>query len=166
MLLVILGFALFSPGQLIQRFASLSSSENISAEGRLSLWRETRNLIEAYPLFGCGLGGYEAALHKYKVSHALFRTDYAHNDYLQLLAELGVFGFTLTMALAIALLVKALRTHTNSKNIDKRYLALACVGSFVAIGLHSLADFNLYIPANAMLLAWIGGIAAGIHSRP
>jgi hypothetical protein len=27
--------------------------------------------------------------------------------------------------------------------------------------LHSLADFNLYIPANAMLLAWIAGAALG-----
>ncbi len=34
-----------------------------------------------------------------------------------------------------------------------------------AIGLHSLADFNMYIPANAMILAWICGISAGLPSR-
>jgi hypothetical protein len=37
---------------------------------------------------------------------------------------------------------------------------MACTGSFAAILLHSFVDFNLYIPANAMLLAWIAGIAA------
>jgi hypothetical protein len=48
---------------------------------------------------------------------------------------------------------------------DRRYVALACTGSFVAISLHSLVDFNLYIPSNAMLLAWIAGIAAtSLHS--
>ena len=31
-----------------------------------------------------------------------------------------------------------------------------------AILLHSLDDFNLYIPANAMLLAWMAGIAASL----
>ena len=31
-----------------------------------------------------------------------------------------------------------------------------------AIGVHSLADFNLYIPANALLLASIAGIAASL----
>jgi O-antigen ligase len=98
------------------------------------------------------------------LSHALFRSDYAHNDYLQLLAELGVVGFTIAIALALAILVKLLRTYMNSKNIDKRCVALACIGSFTAIGLHSLVDFNLYIPANAMLLSWIGGIAAGLYS--
>jgi hypothetical protein len=40
-----------------------------------------------------------------------------------------------------------------------RWLAIACIGSFAAIGLHSFVDFNLYIPANALLLAWISGVA-------
>jgi hypothetical protein len=47
---------------------------------------------------------------------------------------------------------------------DRRYVALACAGSFAAIMLHSFVDFNLYIPANAMLLAWIAGIAANPSS--
>jgi hypothetical protein len=29
----------------------------------------------------------------------------------------------------------------------------------IAIGIHSLTDFNLYIPANALTLAWLGGLA-------
>jgi hypothetical protein len=33
------------------------------------------------------------------------------------------------------------------------------LGALFAIGLHSLADFNLYIPANALTLAWLSGIA-------
>jgi hypothetical protein len=36
------------------------------------------------------------------------------------------------------------------------------VGLFVALvtlGLHSMADFNLYSPANALVLAWLGGVA-------
>ena len=35
--------------------------------------------------------------------------------------------------------------------------------SMAAILLHSLGDFNLYIPANAMTLSWIAGIAAGLE---
>jgi hypothetical protein len=34
-----------------------------------------------------------------------------------------------------------------------------------AILVHSLADFNLYIPANAMLLAWIAGMTAGLRNN-
>ena len=28
-----------------------------------------------------------------------------------------------------------------------------------------MLDFNLYVPANALTLAWIAGIAAGLSSR-
>ena len=38
-------------------------------------------------------------------------------------------------------------------------LCLGLLGSLVSIGLHSSADFNLYIPANAFALAWLGGLA-------
>jgi hypothetical protein len=33
------------------------------------------------------------------------------------------------------------------------------VGSLTAILLHSLVDFNMYIPANGMLAAWVAGMA-------
>ena len=40
-----------------------------------------------------------------------------------------------------------------------RALAVGLVGALLAIGLHSLVDFNLYIPANALAVAWLAGLA-------
>ena len=39
---------------------------------------------------------------------------------------------------------------------------MACIGTFSALLLHSLVDFNLYIPANALVLTWIAGIASAL----
>ena len=36
---------------------------------------------------------------------------------------------------------------------------MGLLASLLAIGLHSLVDFNLYIPANALTLAWLAGVA-------
>jgi Fe2+ transport system protein B len=49
-----------------------------------------------------------------------------------------------------------------------RALAIACIAAIVAILAHSFVDFNLYIPANAMVLAWICGMAVSVmfSSRP
>ncbi len=44
---------------------------------------------------GTGLGGFESAFLKYKLAEGEFIVDYAHNDYLQGLAELGIVGFTI-----------------------------------------------------------------------
>jgi O-antigen ligase len=86
--------------------------------------------------------------------------DFAHNDYLQVLAEFGLIGFLLLAALLIRTLVRVFRATLGDG--PQRYLAIACGGSLTAILLHSFVDFNLYIPANAMVLAWIAGVAEAL----
>jgi putative inorganic carbon (HCO3(-)) transporter len=122
-------------------------------------------LIRAYPLFGCGLGGYETAFSRFKISGVLVTDDFVHNDYLQLLAELGLLGFVIGAALAFSVVRMASRSAVNTSDPEARYFAVACAGALSTIALHSLADFNLYIPANAMLLAWIAGMAVAIELR-
>lgn len=45
---------------------------------------------------------------------------------------------------------------------DGRALAAACFASMAAILLHGTVDFNLYIPANTLVLAWISSIGAAV----
>ncbi|MDP2999714.1 MAG: O-antigen ligase family protein [Bryobacterales bacterium] len=153
---VVLGFVFLPTDQLIARFADLAAGEEISAEGRAQAWRDTGPLIGAYPVFGCGLGAYESAFLRYKTVAPLYAVEFAHNDYLQLLAEFGGLGFALVMLLVFRTLMRAVRAADQMGS--GRWLALATVGSLAAILLHSLVDFNLYIPANAAVLAWIAGI--------
>ncbi len=88
----------------------------------------------------------------------VYTVNYAHNDYLQFLAELGVFGFAAGVLFAGRVLMVAVRRAVRSWAVDERFLMIACTGSLTAILLHSLVDFNLYMPANAMVLAWVCGI--------
>jgi hypothetical protein len=48
--------------------------------------------------------------------------------------------------------------------MDQRLLAIAFFASFVGIPLHSAVAFNIYVPANGMVFAWIAGIA-GAHAN-
>jgi O-antigen ligase len=157
---VVLAFALLMPSRLISRFADLAGND----ENRIAVWRETLVLIKAYPLFGCGLGGYESAFVQFQHSAPLVNQDYAHNDYLQYLAELGIVGFVLALAPAI-MIVKALIRSLLQPNSDARWLSLGCASSVFGIILHSLADFNLYVPANMLVLAWILAMSATPGSK-
>jgi O-antigen ligase len=98
----------FDGGVLIARFAQLVSTDH-TGEGRAQLWTETVPLIKAYPIFGCGRGGYETAFLKFKAFELLVTDDFAHNDYLQLLAELGIVGFVIVAALALSVVRMAVR---------------------------------------------------------
>jgi cell division protein FtsW (lipid II flippase) len=155
----LVGSFVFLPSdQLIARFAD--TPDELSAEGRLMLWRESLQVVRAFPAFGCGLGGYESAFLRYKVSVPMVSDDHAHNDYLQFLIELGAVGFAIGAVLFGAVLARTWRATTRASEPASRFLAIGCIGAFAAIGLHSVVDFNLYIPGNAMLLAWICGVAS------
>ncbi len=151
------------PDELIKRFGNLVNSQPSGGEGRWPIWTDTLRLIGSYPLFGCGLGNYDVAFLKYQTSVVDRDFTFAHNDFLELAAELGAVGFIIVATLMLGIFATAVRAVTRAPNT--RCLGLGCVGAISAISIHSLADFNMYIPANALLLSWISGIAAGLPSR-
>jgi len=162
-LVPVIAFAVLAPNQLVSRFARLSASQGLSQEGRLAIWSDTLHVISAYPWTGCGLGAYQRGLYEFKHVAPLNTVDYAHNDYLQILAELGIPGALLFAALAVFVLRRTLTVVLTRRDDPNWGLALGILGALLAAGIHSLADFNLYIPANALALAWLAGTACAIE---
>lgn len=148
---------LIATNGMVLRFADSANSGDISADGRLQIWRETMRLISAYPWTGAGLGTFEHALYPFRVALSTSAVDYAHNDYLQILAELGIVGLVLTLSLAAVI---AWRAATAAfRRGPSSWLGMGVLASLLALALHSLVDFNLYVPANALALAWLAGVA-------
>jgi O-antigen ligase len=106
------------------------------------------------------LGGYESNFLKFQAIAYASRVRFAHNDYLQALAELGLVGFAILLAGIYGVSAQIFKGIARLVEPDRRLLVIACGASVVAILLHSLVDFNLHIPANAMTLAWIAGVGS------
>ena len=123
-------------------------------------------MFSAYPLFGIGLGILSGLL-RYQTYGFDVGWSNAHNDYLEFLAELGIFGFAILAVLIGSVFLRAVRTAVSNSIRDVRYFGLACVGA-LAMLIHSVADFNMFVPANAIAFSWILGLAAGVPdtSRP
>lgn len=159
---IMAAFLLLAPPELVARFAQFDFSDGISRQDRFDLWSESLSLIPAYPVFGTGLGGYESAFLRYKVTSPMVRDDFAHNDYLQYAIELGAVGSLIVICGIAAVLYFSVRAAVRCSGEDRTFAA-ACCASFVAILAHSLVDFNLYLPANTFLLAWVAGAACSLH---
>jgi O-antigen ligase len=155
-----LGFIFLPTDALISRFADLANTEHVSADMRAQIWRESMGLVKAFPVFGCGLGGYESAFLRFKTVAPMNTVDFAHNDYLQVLAEMGVVGFVVGILLLLTVLRSAVRGALYAQSVDDRMMSVASIASLTAILLHSIVDFNMYVPVNALAVAWIAGIAA------
>lgn len=161
---IVIGLALVTlpTGELIQRFGDATVSirkDGTPEASRYAMWRETIQLIKTYPWLGCGVGGYFAAYTPFKHTDPQFTVDRAHNDYLQILAEFGIPTGLVVFVLAGFTLWNSIRRAFAAKRADSWVLAIASTASLAAIALHSTVDFNLYIPANAMVLCWVAALS-------
>ena len=152
---------LLSPAQLVDRFANTTVTDRASDDSRVGIWKDTLPLVRDYPLFGCGLGGFGSVFTKHQTIAPDYGVAFAHNDYLQALAEMGIVGFIILLVALASIVFPTFRGAFQVASENRRLLAVACSSAWCAILLHSLVDFNLYIPANAMTLAWIAGMGSG-----
>jgi O-antigen ligase len=152
-------FILVPPKALIERYGLLAGKGGEIGDARIGIWSESIPMVKAYPIVGCGLGAYESGFMRFKKVAPMFRVDFAHNDYLQILVELGLVGLAIGLALVVRIVSGVLRVALFHKESYGWELAVGLTGAITALLLHSGADFNLYIPANAMALAWICGLA-------
>ncbi len=114
------------------------------------LWQGTWAVFVAHPIAGVGYGAYQTAYHLYDPGNGLYMVDFAHNDYLQVLADCGIIGG----ALAVWFMVSLFRLINRGLQVRDRLLAglaLGGGGGIFAILVHSLFDFNLQVPSNALL---------------
>jgi hypothetical protein len=152
---ILLAFLFLPSEKLMDRFRTLAKPD--TEELRTGMGKQTLPLIADYPAMGCGLGAFESCFLPYKSVGPEYRIDYAHDDYLQVMAEFGLAAFGCLATLAALAYRTALR-RTGARN-PGRWLAIACVGALTAILLHGFVDFNLYIPANGLLTVWVAAMA-------
>ena len=134
-------------GQEIISDRILSAEQDVSS--RTEIWTLTTQLIKDFLLFGVGVGNYAAAIPLYESKNMGVFINHAHNDYLELLAEQGVVGFSILAFIIFACALKALKIVMYCK--DPKILIITGVGIFGVTSMlaHAVVDFNFYIPSNA-----------------
>jgi len=135
----------------------------VKATDRLNMWDSAIQQFKLNPLVGTGSGTYLYLQRHFRSSTEWADAIYAHNDYLQLLAEYGLIGFAgflIFLGAHVSHGIRSLRwivaeRLNSSGRVRSDTLALT-VGALSAVSaylIHSAFDFNLHIPANALLLA-------------
>ena len=133
----------------LERFAL----DEILQEQRPVVWANTVTIFSDYPLFGTGLGTFDFIYPVYEDSDAYARYSHAHNDYLEYLVELGVFGFILLVGGILILLINSFLVWKERKYPWVKGLALGGIIAVICMLIHSVTDFNLQIPANMVLFS-------------
>lgn len=137
-----------------------ASHSDLAADIRLRIDRDTWRMFSRRPITGWGVGTFATVYPQFQSFYTTSHVNAAHNDYLQTLAETGIAGFAAAIWLLIITIRKALKKIPNWPNDVNGAASVAALLGISGILVHSFFDFNLQIPANAMLFFALCTVAA------
>ena len=152
-LLIVVGLLTWLGGdELTRRLATVETAHSdVNEAMRMQINRDGLRMFLSKPVLGWGLGTFPVVYPQFRSFYTNFFVNQAHDDYLQLLVEMGLLGFGTMVWFLIALYRKAFRKIGNWTGDISGAMTLACILGFTGILVHSTVDFNLQIPANAAL---------------
>jgi O-antigen ligase/Tfp pilus assembly protein PilF len=135
---------------------------------RVAIWKYTIPMIKDYPLLGSGIGTYKYNTLKYQAiffdrgeNRSLYPhgfADKAHNEYLQLWAELGIIGLGIFLWLIISYFNYGFKNLRKIKNKYRQGIIIGLMGSIVAFLVDAIFWFPMHQPVNIVLFWLILGL--------
>jgi O-antigen ligase len=139
----------------------LADEAMIEDDCRVLLWQSAIRIWQENPWWGVGPAHYDYRFRQFRPAMVQLRPGWAHNDYLNALAEWGVVGTGLVASAWVLLGLGILKTWRcvrgkprglgDERNSNKFAFVLGASLGLAAILVHSAVDFNMHIPANAIL---------------
>ena len=131
---------------------------------RAEIWAATWLMIKDRPLLGAGFGAYRTALPHYHNASGAMAPEQAHNDYLELVASGGILGLGIALWFLYYLWAVA-RESLRAPAPWRRAATLGALAGICGVAVHSLFDFGLHIPANALLFIALTVVATASVGR-
>ena len=134
----------------IERFSTLRPGD-VTLSRRSTMVRGAAHIFLAHPVAGCGLGALVTVYPRFETFYDGLVVDHVHNDYMELLAEMGVLG-GLCGGWFLWILYRDARKQLRAEQGHfSRAIHVAAITALGGLLVHSLVDFNLHIPSNALL---------------
>ncbi len=138
----------------LQRFAE----NDPVADGRWSIATATLEGIGTFFPMGSGVGTFPEVFRRFHPADIPNFVNHAHNDYLEWIFEGGLLAGGLILLLLVLYLLRCFKTLREEGWPRERYLRIgAAIGIFLIL-LHGLVEYNLRIPANAIIFAFLAGL--------
>jgi len=140
----------------IHRAATTFDKNDISINTRLLIWKNTLNMIQDYPWLGSGIGTFKLNYQIYQASYLQknpedlkywIKAGEAHNEYLQLWAELGIIGLGMFILIIYFYYKSILKFLKKEKNDQEQLTMLGMLIGTTCFLIHCLFSFPLHVPA-------------------
>jgi len=152
----------------VERIETAAAGRSTSWNDRMDLARSGMRMAATYPVTGTGLGSFRYAFQRFQSMRFGDRVaDYLHNDWLQVVCEMGLPGLGIVLAGMASVVVGTVRLVRRRRDPFCRWVSVGSLIGLAVMLLHSLFDYNLYkITANVVVFAAIAGVAVAAARMP
>ena len=139
-----------------QRAISTFDEQDPSINTRMLIWRTTLQMIKEKPLLGSGIGTFEMNYLDYQAEFLKSNPYYikysgkareAHNEYLQMWAELGLVGLGVFLSIIFIFYNFIINYFKKEHDDKKKIIVLGLLMGITCFLFHSLFTFPLHVPA-------------------
>jgi len=163
LLIIILGivFATISGGRETISFYVVRGSAVLH---RMALAKLCCRMFIDHPFFGHGVNTFMSIYENYASASEFGGISYAHNCYIQIAVETGVFSLLAFLWMIIALFISSLKDIGRRDEGFIRTIELGLLAGLLAYLTHSLFETNLYALPLAILFYYFLGVAISIQN--
>jgi O-antigen ligase len=139
---------------ILERFALLEPS----TIDRLLIYDTTLAGVARFLPWGSGPGTYPDIYPLFQPVYSVGFTNHAHNDYLELMFEMGLPGTALVVTMLLLYARQWSKVWVPGNWTTFRAAQVGAGIGVLLMALHSLTDFNQHIPANTVFLAFLAAV--------
>jgi len=148
---LIVPLSIFAPISPLARLLNPTYSDAEATDSRYALWAGGLRMIEENWLTGVGVGNFKALATAYQQPGEAVQA-IAHNTYIELTAELGIFGLLIFLAVPIAAFASLEKTRTEALRLQSSLLYHSATG--IQGGLIAYAVAAFFVSAEYQRLFW------------
>jgi O-antigen ligase len=154
-------------GPLRGRLADFAAthSGSVSQSTRGFAWAAALRLAGDYPVTGSGFGALADVLHAYLPRGEGGYWGELHNDFLEVYVAGGLIAVVLVVWLTVTYLARIWRVVLMDTASARLLPTLGIIAGLAALAVHEFVDFNLQIPANALLFVVMAAMCVSPRAR-
>lgn len=154
-----------SPAVIRFSAAALELDQDSSFINRIAMWANTLEMFKDHPLLGVGKGNFKILYPAYaekKIKDPVFSARLqpreAHNDYIELLAETGIFGLLSFVLICVLIALKLWQSLPGKNDPYWAKLILSLSFPFIALLVTAALDFPFELPVSEAFFWLLSGL--------
>ena len=132
---------LLLPGSVLSRITSIFDMHNETNRDRFYMYEVAVKIFKEHPLTGVGADNVGEIYDRYKPPEAVLSNPHLHNNFLQELAERGIFAL-LSLVAAFATIFTLLVKKIKNSSASEKTIALGVLFTFIGFLIAGLFEYN------------------------